>query len=253
MPRKIFYKLFCSHIDVKLYFHGPDQYADSSGRMGYKLYLGEEMQSQIRIRDISMLDRDALEEREDDKNRVIEGMDLSGDIVKKHNKTCSNEPFDVCLYTTLIRAMQENTEGNCTVPFITGSERAKICTEYNDVNTTFWIRHFRITNQQKDCNTPCRTVTAELGAKNYKRYAIADQKYSQLDLYFSPRAIQTTEHFLYTFLIFISEVGGYVSLILGYSLFELIQLICRTIEVKMNRVVSTTVGKNSIKHNNNNK
>ena len=141
--------------------------------------------------------------------------------------------------------MQENTEGNCTVPFITGSEQAKICTEYNDVNITFWIRWFRITNQQKDCNTPCRTVTAELGAKNYKTYALAGQNYSQLDLYFSPRTTQTTEHLLYTFLIFFSEVGGYVSLILGYSLFELFQFICRAIDFKMNQMKSSYHNKNN--------
>jgi hypothetical protein len=79
--RDIFCKLFCSHIDVKLYFHGPDQYSDSSGRMGYKLYLGEEMQSQIRFRDITMLERDALEEEEDDTSLVKEGKVLSDGIV----------------------------------------------------------------------------------------------------------------------------------------------------------------------------
>ena len=148
------------------------------------------------------------------------------------------------MYSTLIKAMHENTKGNCTVPFITGSEQSKICTEYNDVNTTFWIRHFRITNQQRDCNTPCHTVTAELGAKNYRAYALADQKYSQLDLYFSPRAIQTTEHFLYTFLIFFAEVGGYVSLILGYSLFELFRWICLAVELKTKQVKSSSLNNN---------
>ena len=49
--------------------------------MGYKLYLGEEMQSQIRFRDITMLERDALEEEEDDTSLVKEGKVLSDGIV----------------------------------------------------------------------------------------------------------------------------------------------------------------------------
>ena len=58
--------IFCSHIDVKIYFHGPDQYSDSSGRMGYKLYRGETMQSQIRISDIELLEREVEVKTEED-------------------------------------------------------------------------------------------------------------------------------------------------------------------------------------------
>ncbi len=38
--------------DVKIYFHAPGQYLDLSGRMGYKLYTGETMQSQLSFHDI---------------------------------------------------------------------------------------------------------------------------------------------------------------------------------------------------------
>ena len=120
--------------------------------------------------------------------------------------------------------------------FITGSEREKICTNYDDVNTTFWIRHYRITNQQKDCNTPCRTVSAVLGAKNYLNHSKEEQGYARLDLYFPPRATLSKEHYLYTFFTFFSEVGGYVSLILGYSFFELFRWICRVMESKAKEI-----------------
>ena len=123
--------------------------------------------------------------------------------------------------------------------FVSGSERENICTKYSDVNTTFWIRHFRVTNQQKDCNTPCRTVSANLGAKNYLNHSMENQNYARLDLYFSPRATVTKEHYLYTVLTFISEVGGYVSLILGYSFFELFRWICRVMDVKAKEIERT--------------
>ena len=90
-----------------------------------------------------------------------------------------------------------------------------------------------------DCNTPCRTVTATLGAKNYLKHSVDEQKFARLDLYFSPRATVTKEHYLYTFLIFFSEVGGYVSLILGYSFFELFRWICRVIEIKEKQIRRT--------------
>ena len=90
-----------------------------------------------------------------------------------------------------------------------------------------------------DCNTPCRTVSATLGAKNYQKHSMDEQGYAGLDLYFSPRATVTKEHYLYTFLIFFSEVGGYVSLILGYSFFELFRWICRVIEIKEKQIRRT--------------
>ncbi len=44
-------------IPVKIYFHAPDQYLDLSGRMGYKLYPGQEIQSQVNYEDIRLLSR----------------------------------------------------------------------------------------------------------------------------------------------------------------------------------------------------
>ena len=43
---------FFSKKDVKVYFHRYDQYLDLSGRMGYKIYRGETVQSQVQWHDI---------------------------------------------------------------------------------------------------------------------------------------------------------------------------------------------------------
>ena len=66
-----------------------------------------------------------------------------------------------------------------------------------------------------------------------------NQNYARLDLYFSPRVTVTREHYLYTVLTFISEVGGYVSLILAYSFFELFRWICRVMDVKAKEIERT--------------
>ena len=113
--------MLCSNIDVKIYFHGPDQYSDSSGRMGYKLYRGETMQSQIRISDIELLEREIVTKTEEDSDTGLESQLPSNEREERgHNKTCSNEPFDECLFSKLIKDMKANTEDNCTAPFITG-------------------------------------------------------------------------------------------------------------------------------------
>ena len=70
------------------------------------------MQSQIRIRNIELLSRDVSKQQEKE--------DTANDDEKEHNKTCSNEPFDNCLFSTLIKDMKARTEDNCTAPFITG-------------------------------------------------------------------------------------------------------------------------------------
>ena len=41
-----------SHEDVKVYFHKNGQFLDLSGRMGYKIYKKEKVQSQVNGHDI---------------------------------------------------------------------------------------------------------------------------------------------------------------------------------------------------------
>ena len=41
-----------SYEDVKVYFHRREQFLDLSGRMGYKIYKGETMQSQVSWHDV---------------------------------------------------------------------------------------------------------------------------------------------------------------------------------------------------------
>ena len=81
--------------------------------MGYKLYKGEIMQSQITVTDITILERDVKEDKNDPN-------------FKKGQKTCSNELYDDCIYNMLARTMREDTKDNCTVPYI--RDDSNICT-----------------------------------------------------------------------------------------------------------------------------
>ncbi len=42
---------------MKIYFHAHHQFLDLSGRMGYKVYLGEEIQAQVNYEDINLISR----------------------------------------------------------------------------------------------------------------------------------------------------------------------------------------------------
>ena len=65
------------------------------------------------------------------------------------------------MYSELARAMKEATEENCTVPWILESQN--ICSHAKDINTTFWISWDRITNQHKDCLSPCHATIVNVG------------------------------------------------------------------------------------------
>ena len=56
-------------------------------------------------------------------------------------------------------ALSEHMLGRvgCTVPWNHFNDR--VCTEPGDVNTTFYIAWNRITNQKRDCSSPCQVRT----------------------------------------------------------------------------------------------
>ena len=207
---------------MKLYFHGPDQFLDLSGRMGYKLYRGETMQSQITVIDTEILERN-----------VVEPNDETGKEVEV--KTCSKEIYDECIYGTLSQLMRNDTEGGCRAPFIR-DDNDTICTEPDDIKTAFWIAWNRVTNQKKDCLIPCHSLTVNLGAKNFLKKNATEQDYALLYLYYAPRVTKNIEHKLYTILSLFAEIGGYVGLILGYSLFNVAGWISEVLERRINNV-----------------
>jgi hypothetical protein len=219
--KTFWYYFFFSNIDVELYFHGPGQFLDFSGRMPYRLYRGETMQSQITIGDTHIIERDVTDEEDDLDN-------------KETSKTCTDEVYDDCVYEMMDREMREKTEDNCTVPYM--RDVSKVCRKKKDVHMSSLIATSLVTNGEHDCNIPCHSVTVDLAARNYQNTSTENQEYALLDLYFLPTARLTTEKLLYNGLKIFAEIGGYVGLLLGYSLFSLVRWINRAFETMIRKM-----------------
>ena len=205
LERSIF--SLCSHIDVELFFHGPDQFLDLSGRMGYKLYRGEKMESQMTIKDYIILERDEIDHDDDG---------FFSFYSEEANKTCTNDVFDDCVYDVMAREMRDNTGDKCTAPYV--RDPIRICTKERDIYAASKIATNLLANMEHGCLNPCHWVTVDLGLKNYQNYTADD--YALLDLYFLPTATKNTEKLMYTILHLFAEIGGYLGLLLGYSLFS---------------------------------
>ena len=184
---------YFSLIDTKVYVHAKNQFLDLSGRMGYKVYIGERFESQVLVQEILQLEY----------KNVDNALALSDD-----DKSCSHEVYDDCMYEAVANVMKHESKDHCTVPWI--RDNRKICSEPRDINTTFWIGWNRITNQEKDCLAPCRTTTVNIGAKNYKKNETMN--YSQFLLYFPSRVTRSEEHYLLGILALIGRIGGYLGL-----------------------------------------
>ena len=75
---------------------------------------------------------------------------------------------------------------------------------------------------RSDCTSPCATMQVSAKGNNITP---AKSGKPQLVLYFQSRIQIGTEHYLYTVHSFFADVGGYVGLILGYSLLNIADVI----------------------------
>ena len=169
------------------------------------------MQTQITIRDSNELEKEAA----DDKN-------YSG-FKKTAKKSCTTDLYDDCVYNMLRRDMRENTEDNCTAPYVKDADN--ICTKEKDILKASQIVTNIIKHGAHSCNVQCHSVGVDLGAKNYQNLTVFRQPFAVLELYLLPTALQTTEKLLYTRLRLLAEIGGYIGLLCGYSLFSFLRWI----------------------------
>ena len=161
--------------------------------MGYKVFLGERFECQVTVQEIIQLEY----------RNVKNALALSSE-----DKSCSYQAYDECMYNKVYEVMKRNTADECTVPWI--KDNMKICTKSDDINTTFWIAWNRITNQKKDCFPPCDATLVNVGAKN--REELEYKNYSQVYFYFSPRVMKSEEHYIYSVLKLIGQIGGYLGM-----------------------------------------
>ena len=177
--------------------------------MGHKMYKGRKVYTKINYVDFHQLQKD-----------LENGM-----------KSCGKEVYNNCMYSKLFELMKNETEQNCTVPWI--QDNKNICTKPEDINTTFWIYWNRVTNQMNDCLPPCHQLLVDVGAKEITE--MKDNKTSTVLFYFPPRLLKSTEHYLYTILTMLAEIGGYMGLLLGYSLFNFATLVNELLDVHIEK------------------
>ena len=201
-------------MSVKVYFHSKNNFLAFSGRMAHKIYKGEKIQAQVNIQNINLLERYLKGPHEED------------------YKVCSEHDFDMCLYDKLATIMMEETEDNCTAPWIPNNTR--VCTKQRDINSTFMITMNRFTNQEQDCDFPCLSVVADIHGKNYRKYYT--RKYAELYVYYGFNVYKSQERYHYTFYRWLAEVGGYVGLFLGYSFFNLVSTIEHALEKQILKI-----------------
>ena len=112
--------------------------------------------------------------------------------------------------------MREKTDDTCTVPWLPTNDN--ICTKPNDINITYWILKHRAENSGRDCNLPCHFASVTVDSKQNDQIIEADPNYAILYLYYPSSVLKSTEHLVYNIVTLFGEVGGYIGLIVGYSL-----------------------------------
>ena len=87
-----------------------------------------------------------------------------------------------------------------------------------------------MTNQQQDCQRPCNSLVVSLSAKNYKK---TNQSFGEVYLYFPARVRKSEEHYFYSFVSLMGEIGGLVGLLLGFSFWQIAEVISTLIQQKI--------------------
>ena len=204
--------------NVKIHIHEKDQFLDFSGRMGHEVKTGEKVSAQINIHEVHQLER-----KFDDPHKTHGQASIEN--TTKHGTVCKDMAYDPCILNELSKSMIDETDDRCLVPWFPKEYSLNyignhtVCTKENDINSSFNIYYKRITNQQNDCNKPCKSIVLNIGGKNYEKNE--NQTFGVGLFYFSMTSTKTTEKYLYSFTSMFAEIGGYLGLLLGYSFLDL--------------------------------
>ena len=99
------------------------------------------------------------------------------------------------------------------------------------------IAYNRVTNQHNDCDTPCHRLIVDLGAK--EMITLDNNKTSAVfHFYFPQKMLVIKENYLYTVLNLLAEIGGYMGLLLGYSLFNIATFVNKIIDYHIKKKMS---------------
>lgn len=136
--------------------------------------------------------------------------------------SCVNEEidYDTCIYQTLTDLMLDQV--GCTVPWL--PDKSKICVLEEARKNVTVIYQANRRNQQNICPNSCLFTNMYFGPPVT---GLANEEESDIGraiFYFRRDIKTTTEYFLYSPLSMLAEIGGYVGLLLGMSLFKLTEM-----------------------------
>ena len=121
----------------------------------------------------------------------------------------------------------------CTTPF--GLELDNICTEKNKSLEADSLLEDILSNMEevKDCQYPCHFLMTQIKTTEYQDKTSQDSdEFDSIWLMFDKYIKVTTSTYSYTGLELLAELGGYVGLFLGLSVFDLslvFSKICNTL------------------------
>lgn len=146
--------------------------------------------------------------------------------------------FDQCMYDILYQ-MSLN-EVNCTVPWLPKKDR--ICVDAESRSKAFKLYQNNRRNQFGLCETPCAFTNVFFGPP-VEEFGFSSNEGvistgAELVIYFRRDVKVTIEYFLVSGISMIAEIGGYASLLLGFSLFNLTDL-AEFVFARANRVFRT--------------
>ena len=137
---------------------------------------------------------------------------------------CENHDYDATYMTVLQQKML--AKAGCVVPWIERDKETKICTD--EENAT--IAENVYTNMKKinliennDDPAPCEYIVTTLDVLKSKVVTVVDVKKIEINLRPVARLVEQVDG--YTFLSFMAEVGGYMGLFLGMSVYQLAEFI----------------------------
>jgi hypothetical protein len=87
-----------------------------------------------------------------------------------------------------------------------------------------------VTNQQHDCQTPCSYILNDLSKSSNYYKAKSEDNSTIFKVYFQQRVAFNKEDYIFPFLTLVGDLGAYLTILLGVSVFDLVTFILTLVE-----------------------
>jgi hypothetical protein len=128
-----------------------------------------------------------------------------------------DKDFDECMYSKIYQLSMEAV--GCTVPWILDTDH--ICTDPEKSKRAFEVYQQHRRNQEDICKRSCLFTNMYFGPPVTGFQNNETSHVGRAIFYFRRDIKATTEYYLYSLLSMVAEIGGYVGLLMGVSLFKI--------------------------------